>query len=247
MCIPGYPDVAWLQGHQRELNDVLLPLQTLGHRGYGYDGPWLEHEWIAEVKRKSQPDSYGYPFFAHWVLLLVPWLSIQAYPDVRRNVTQLLVDRLRPHVCYATVFTDDCSFARVAGYDFPGVTVMELQAGAARGIELPMLKQPIDLNCYQPEEPRRYYLSFVGNPDNGLLGLRREMIMESAKAFDVSTEFYYRSSKAHKHTLAEFSSLLDLSEFVLCPRGFGPTSYRFYEALSAGAIPVYVWEGELVQ
>lgn len=28
---------------------------------------------------------------------------------------------------------------------------------------------------------------------------------------------------------------------VLAPRGFGPTSYRLYEALQAGSVPVYVW------
>jgi hypothetical protein len=127
---------------------------------------------------------------------------------------------------------------------------MELQAGAARGLELPMLKQTHQNLLSAEAAPRRHYLSFVGNPDNGLMGLRREMIAEARKVFSISTgEFYFSSTKNQQQTmpLVEFTSVLEQSEFVLCPRGFGPTSYRFYEALSAGAIPVYVWEGELVR
>jgi hypothetical protein len=30
------------------------------------------------------------------------------------------------------------------------------------------------------------------------------------------------------------------SEFALCPRGYGATSYRMYEAMQFGAIPVYI-------
>jgi hypothetical protein len=37
-----------------------------------------------------------------------------------------------------------------------------------------------------------------------------------------------------------FYYLLSRSMFALAPRGFGPTSYRFYETLFYGAIPVYV-------
>ena len=32
------------------------------------------------------------------------------------------------------------------------------------------------------------------------------------------------------------------SVFSLCPRGLGPTSFRIYEAMSLGSIPVYIWE-----
>jgi hypothetical protein len=33
------------------------------------------------------------------------------------------------------------------------------------------------------------------------------------------------------------------SVFSLCPRGLGATSFRLYEALSVGSIPVYLWDG----
>ena len=49
-----------------------------------------------------------------------------------------------------------------------------------------------------------------------------------------------------------FKEVLEQSRFTLCPRGYGATSYRMYEAIQVGSIPVYVsdkfvfaWEDEL--
>jgi hypothetical protein len=40
--------------------------------------------------------------------------------------------------------------------------------------------------------------------------------------------------------LEEFVRLTERSRFTLCPRGFGPTSFRLYEAMQLGSVPVYV-------
>ena len=34
------------------------------------------------------------------------------------------------------------------------------------------------------------------------------------------------------------------SVFALCPRGYGKTSYRMYEAIQLGIIPVYIYDDE---
>jgi hypothetical protein len=39
-----------------------------------------------------------------------------------------------------------------------------------------------------------------------------------------------------------FLDLTSHSVFSLCPRGYGETSFRLYEVLKLGAIPVYIWE-----
>ena len=38
-----------------------------------------------------------------------------------------------------------------------------------------------------------------------------------------------------------WEALIRTSEFHLCPRGNGPTSYRMYESLQAETIPIYIW------
>ena len=38
---------------------------------------------------------------------------------------------------------------------------------------------------------------------------------------------------------------MEESNYTLCPRGYGTASFRMYEALQVGSIPVYVWAEEL--
>lgn len=43
-----------------------------------------------------------------------------------------------------------------------------------------------------------------------------------------------------KMQLKDYCQILAMSKYVLCPRGYGPTSFRIQEALQYGAIPVYI-------
>lgn len=49
---------------------------------------------------------------------------------------------------------------------------------------------------------------------------------------------WYMSKKAHN--MPTFCNIMNQSVFALCPRGYGPTSFRIMEALQYGAIPVYI-------
>ena len=37
-----------------------------------------------------------------------------------------------------------------------------------------------------------------------------------------------------------FTEMINQSHFSICPRGFGPTSFRLYESIQAGTIPIYI-------
>jgi hypothetical protein len=39
-----------------------------------------------------------------------------------------------------------------------------------------------------------------------------------------------------------YKEILNRSIFTLSPRGFGYTSFRMFEAILSGSIPIYVWE-----
>lgn len=43
-----------------------------------------------------------------------------------------------------------------------------------------------------------------------------------------------------KENMPNFIRNIEESYFVLCPRGYGKTSYRLYEVMQCGAIPVYI-------
>lgn len=42
-------------------------------------------------------------------------------------------------------------------------------------------------------------------------------------------------------SVPDWVDLIRSSDFHLCPRGFGVTSYRMYECLQAETIPIYIW------
>ena len=40
----------------------------------------------------------------------------------------------------------------------------------------------------------------------------------------------------------DWPAFMESGQFSLAPRGYGPTSFRLYESLQLGLIPIYVWE-----
>ncbi len=68
--------------------------------------------------------------------------------------------------------------------------------------------------------------------------------------------FYFSSSQwtpsVSQDRLNEFINITSRSRFTLCPRGYGNTSFRMYEAMQLGSVPVYIsdqfwlpWQDEL--
>ena len=49
----------------------------------------------------------------------------------------------------------------------------------------------------------------------------------------------------HKEWVENFYKTLNQCKFVICPRGNGLETYRFYDSLYSGAIPIVVKEGIL--
>ncbi|BDA45084.1 probable glycosyltransferase At5g20260 at C-terminar half [Coccomyxa sp. Obi] len=43
---------------------------------------------------------------------------------------------------------------------------------------------------------------------------------------------------------ADWKVILESSNFSICPRGFGSTSFRLAESIQLGTIPIYVWQQE---
>jgi hypothetical protein len=100
---------------------------------------------------------------------------------------------------------------------------------------------PIPAVCYpvpkQPEVNKDIFASFVGSFTHPL----RISVLERCK----NEKDYYLSAqqwnpKVNNEKMQEFLHVTNRSKFVLCPRGYGNTSFRMYEAMQMGAIPVYI-------
>lgn len=100
-------------------------------------------------------------------------------------------------------------------------------AGGRNDFPIPLLCQPHGFT----QQPKKDLLSsFVGRITHNQRGT---MI----KALE-GKDGHYISTKSHNMT--EYCSIMARSVFALCPRGYGPTSFRIMEAVQTGAIPVYI-------
>jgi hypothetical protein len=114
---------------------------------------------------------------------------------------------------------------------------------------------PIPLICsqipsrYIKKEPKQILASFVGSLTHPI----RMKMYDSLKTYDDCAIYM----KNWMNVVAEdqfkmFVNASLASKFVLCPRGFGTTSFRLYEAFQLNSVPVYIsdehylpWSNEL--
>jgi hypothetical protein len=59
---------------------------------------------------------------------------------------------------------------------------------------------------------------------------------------DVAPIWGERSGPSLAAKTAEFVEIMCRSVFALCPRGYGRTSFRLYEAMQLGCVPVYIYD-----
>jgi hypothetical protein len=102
-------------------------------------------------------------------------------------------------------------------------------SGGRTDYPLPLISQPHQFSVNQYIE-RCFIANFVGAYTHPI---RKQIInrLPFGSKYYLSTE---------KHSLSAYCAIIKSSTFTLCPRGFGPTSFRIQEALQYGSIPVYI-------
>ena len=112
---------------------------------------------------------------------------------------------------------------------------------------------PIPLICggLSPHEKqeKEYLASFVGSTTHNI---RNAMVDSLRGHSDVYISTSGWNPEVRDQQLEDFISASTRSKFVLCPRGYGASSFRLYEAMQLDAVPVYIsdrfwlpWQHEL--
>jgi len=85
---------------------------------------------------------------------------------------------------------------------------------------------------FDPVYNKIFKASFIGRPTHSI---RDELVekLSGIKEYKVELNEDYEN-------IEKFEFLLENSIFSLCPRGTSPASFRLYEALEAGSIPIYI-------
>jgi hypothetical protein len=91
---------------------------------------------------------------------------------------------------------------------------------------------------------KKYLCSFVGTITKSYNSNVRVVMMQRLKN---NKNFYFKTEDVWTINVAEnritdFIEITKYSKFALAPRGYGKTSFRFYESLLMGVIPIYIWD-----
>tara|TARA_B100000963_G_C22615643_1_gene667186 strand:+ start:1418 stop:2317 length:900 start_codon:yes stop_codon:yes gene_type:complete len=100
-----------------------------------------------------------------------------------------------------------------------------------------------------------YTIPLICLPSFPCLNLERDIFCSFMGRFDThKCRFDMRNSLKNNNKFVfydsvgyeQYKKILNQSVFTLAPRGFGYTSFRIYEAILAGSIPIYIWENKKI-
>ncbi len=219
-----------------------------------HSGPNIEEAFtIYALEHASEIDT-------PWIYLPIHWQNLY-FRNERRSRTrdyypdpeaQELVNHLDPKETYFTLTQAD-----EGTYEKLPANVKVFSSGGTGDYAIPLLTSPLPYK----ECKRDILASFVGamecggpidwpggkaehsswNPDGRGARVRRAMF----KALDGKPGFSLRDSRFDNGPayVQNYRETMCRSIFALCPRGYGRTSFRLYEAMQLGAIPVYIYDG----
>ena len=188
-----------------------------------HEGEYLEdalHRFFQEFTvRGNNIDRYYIP---------VSWTTV--YND-NLDIAELraLIKGLDDGKKYFTV----CQRALGIGINLPADCLL-FSAGRNHGIPIPLVSSKIPV--LGPDPVRDIYCSFVGSDTHPI---RKRL----AKTFGSKKDYHIeilKTSDVNPSKVPNYIDVMRRSKFSFCPRGFGPTSFRLYEALQLGSIPVYI-------
>jgi hypothetical protein len=202
-------------------------LQPPPHSYAGYDGPWIENwfysYWQRNQKKLAEEKRVNriyVPIF--WTDYYVRYGLQKKHSEIQNFVKR----NIKPDKKYFTIVQNDDGILEEVPKN-----VLIFSAGGKGDIPIPLIKgdpRPV-------ERKRDIRASFMGpleGPHN-LTGVKSKMysMLKDKKGF-----YFGRG------TMSEFIDITSRSVFTLCPRGYGRSSFRLYEAMALGSIPIYIWD-----
>lgn len=100
--------------------------------------------------------------------------------------------------------------------------------------DIPLLCNP--LLTYNNNTSKTIKCSFMGRFDTHPCRFIMQKELQNKHDFKIMNPDNYN----------KYKELLEKSEFALCPRGYGYTSFRLFEAMALNCIPIYIWEDKKV-
>ena len=214
---------------QQQIIEETKPFRGFENICYaGYCGPWIE-EFFMEyfLSKKVHIDRLYLPISwtnCHLKCSADNLDNLRGYMrslDVsKKYFTVLQIDRGLHHPALNITLGQDLDLVI---FSAGGITRGE----KVKNIPIPLLKEVLSPTL---QAEKTFKVSFVGSMTHPI---RSELLDMYGHMYNFSKTEYWKE-------------IIERSTFSLCPRGFGLTSFRLYEAIQLGSIPIYVWEGDLM-
>ena len=189
-----------------------------------------------------------------WIYLPVRWTNNYVRSRQSRRDSDLaacpqhqeILSRLSPLKRYFTIVQCDDGIYE----DVPN-NVLVFGAGGVGDIPIPLLCTP---HSRASGGIRPWLATFIGKPECGgpkktAVKAKRSSYDPNASGMEIRREMVQRFSCADDclimlgcHGTDYFVQEMSRSVFALAPRGYGRTSFRLYEAMELGCIPVYLYD-----
>ena len=195
-----------------------------------HTGKYLEQYFIDfYFKNKKEFDDTGYQF------LPICWTDIYLYRNNLVPELQQVLDSLDKTKKYFTVSQHDDAPKQ----NLPPNTI-KFSAGGNQPncVPIPLICSLIP-NIKTTE--KNIFCSFVGSATHPV---RMEMLKQLVNKPEYLLKPKHWSPSIEDKRKDLFLDITARSTFSLCPRGYGATSFRLYEAMQLSAIPIYIYTNQ---
>jgi hypothetical protein len=208
-----------------------------------HKGPYLE-DYIFEYYKKNRAK---FDEKTNRIMIPVSWTTLYV-ENTKINIQEYL-DALPQDQAYWTVSQHDDGIR----HRLPPDTLHFAAGGLGGGIPIPLVCSPIPDYTSVLRHPEPLTVSFIGRMTHPI----RQQLFDYNRYQSVTNQTYFSDPKGWSQTvdhskLLEFINVTRRSAFALAPRGYGLSSFRLYEIMQLGSIPIYVsdkywlpWEDEL--
>jgi hypothetical protein len=214
----SYQDLLWdkFSGYRPEPTYPVYPPY--------HTGEYLEDYFMKRFM--EDPDGFERYFIP------VGWTT--SYIEDKTGGLQDLLNQLDPDKKYFTVAQHDDAIRE----KLPPDTISFNAGGNGGGIPIPLICSPIPSEIAL-EQKTSIFASFVGSITHSA---RANMMisLQDKTGYRLATRRW--TDSVPQSDQDAFMDITSKSAFCLCPRGYGKSSFRLYEAMQLGAIPVYIYD-----
>jgi hypothetical protein len=215
-------------------SSLLRPLPNYPVYPSYHTGLYLEEYFYNfYIQNKQQFDTLNY------TLIPVYWTNIYI-TNKNKQLLQTFLNQLPKNKKYFAVSQHDDAITE----KLPQNTIHFAAGGRAGGIPIPLVCSPIPRNIIQTTVTKDITCSFVGSlPPNHELRSSLYTHLQNIPEYYFSTPRWWTPT-IPQDKFNEFINITQRSWFSLAPRGYGLQSFRFFEILQLGSIPVFVYDEE---